>query len=488
MFIRNGELAIIFRLKHWLSWLKSLQFWLFLSFLTLSMLPVLAYRGTLVEEFRKSQIQELVKQIQSQSKRLGNQLVTSKYVEDPSNVVLNTLIENIASVYNGRAMIVDSNFSIIKDTYIMGEKKLNISEDVLATFRGNTNERNKVYDGYVEFIIPLYRDTLKEKQVEAVMILTVSTQSMDMFIAEVLKKTQLLELVAFLFLLVVSFVLSKVLTNPFQDLIQNLNHIADDNMGEDMIVNTFTETSEISDSISQALGRLRNIDESRQEFVSNVSHELKTPITSIRVLADSLMAQEDAPVELYREFMADISEEIDRESKIIDDLLTLVKLDKSATELSVTPVAVNELLKLILKRLRPLANLRNIELVLESVRPVTVEVDEVKLTLALSNLVENAIKYNIVDGWVRITLDADHKFCYVKVADSGIGIPEEFQSNIFERFYRVDKARSREKGGTGLGLSIARNIILLHHGAIKVSSKENEGTTFTVRIPLTYIA
>lgn len=124
---------------------------------------------------------------------------------------------------------------------------------------------------------------------------------------------------------------------------------------------------------------------------------------------------------------------------------------------------------------------------MKATEPVTAECDEVKLTLALSNLVENAIKYNVAGGWVQVTLDADHKFFYVTVDDSGIGIPEEYQDKIFERFYRVDKARSRETGGTGLGLSITKNIIQMHHGAIKVASKVDEGTTFSVRIPLTYI-
>ena len=111
-----------------------------------------------------------------------------------------------------------------------------------------------------------------------------------------------------------------------------------------------------------------------------------------------------------------------------------------------------------------------------------------KLSLALNNLVENAVKYNVEDGWVRVTLDADHKYFYVKVSDSGIGIPEAAQPFVFDRFYRVDKARSRESGGTGLGLAITKSVVLRHKGTIKVYSRENEGTTFTVRIPLNYIA
>ena len=229
-------------------------------------------------------------------------------------------------------------------------------------------------------------------------------------------------------------------------------------------------------------------EDSRREFVSNVSHELKTPITSMKVLADSLLAQDNVPVELYKEFMGDIAEEIDRENKIITDLLSLVKMDRRSSDVNIQETNINQLIELILKRLRPIAAKRSIELVLESFKPVIAEVDETKLTLALSNLVENGIKYNKDEGWVHVSLNVDSKYFYVKVEDSGIGIPEESQEHIFERFYRVDKSHSREIGGTGLGLAITRSAVLMHHGAIKVYSREGEGTTFTVRIPLKYTA
>ena len=244
----------------------------------------------------------------------------------------------------------------------------------------------------------------------------------------------------------------------------------------------------MSESFNQLFGRMKTIDDSRQEFVSNVSHELKTPLTSMKVLADSINAMEDAPVELYKEFMEDITNEIERENKIITDLLSLVKMDKSAADLNISSININEMLELILKRLRPIAEKQNIELVLETFRPVTAEIDEVKLTLAITNLVENAIKYNRENGWVHVTLNADYQYFYVKVEDSGIGIPEDSLEHIYERFYRVDKSHSREIGGTGLGLAITRNAVLMHRGAIKAYSTEGEGTIFTVRIPLNYIA
>ena len=141
-----------------------------------------------------------------------------------------------------------------------------------------------------------------------------------------------------------------------------------------------------------------------------------------------------------------------------------------------------------MRRLRPIAIKRDIELVYESIRPVTAAIDEVKITLVITNLIENAIKYNKEHGWVKVTVDADHQFFSVEVADSGIGIPEDSTEHIFERFYRVDKSHSREIEGTGLGLSITRSAVLMHRGTIKVVSEEGEGTTFTVKIPLTYIA
>ncbi len=184
--------------------------------------------------------------------------------------------------------------------------------------------------------------------------------------------------------------------------------------------------------------------------------------------------------------MSDITAEIDRENKIITDLLTLVKMDKKSADLKISHMDINQLLEDILKRLRPIADKRNIDLILDCFRPVDADVDEVKFTLAVSNLVENGIKYNVDDGWVRVTLDADHKYFYITVADSGMGIPEDSIERIFERFYRVDKSHSKEIGGTGLGLAITKSSIAMHHGTIKVFSKEGEGTTFSVRIPLSY--
>ena len=363
---------------------------------------------------------------------------------------------------------------------------------MIRCFQGENTSRYDSLKHYFVLAIPIPEfeqetGTITTGKTAGVMIVTASTESMYSLEESLKDKASLYEMMIFVIVLIVTILSVHLIMKPFGTLIASIRRAGDGNLDEDVNEEAYRETKQISGTINKTLEKLKAVDQSRQEFVSNVSHELKTPITSIRVLADSLMGMEDAPKELYQEFMHDISDEIDRESKIIDDLLTLVRMDKASSELSCTQVQINGLIEMVLKRLRPIARKRNIELIFESKRDVTADIDEVKFSLAINNLVENAVKYNKEDGWVRVTLDADHKFFYLKVADSGIGIPAEFKERVFERFYRVDKARSRETGGTGLGLAITRSVVLMHHGAIRVDSVEGEGSTFMVRIPLIYI-
>lgn len=434
-------------------------------------------------------IQSRMSDLQNQCNILGRQLTNGNYMKDQSSGSLNSAIVQLANLYNGRIVIVNSELKIIKDTYALIEKKTLVSEAVVKCFRG---ENRRIYDKAGEFIeltIPITETKANsdEKLIVGVVVVSVPTTDLREEKELLSEKSQILIVVLGIMVVVAAAACSAIFVRPFKKILSSVDKVSEGYLTERVTISGYTEIEQISESFNKMLDQIRILDESRQEFVSNVSHELKTPITSMKVLADSLLAQEEVPNELYREFMVDIADEIDRENKIITDLLSLVKMDKASADMNISVVNINDLLELILKRLRPIAAKRNIEMVLESFRNVTAEVDEVKLTLAISNLIENAIKYNKDDGWVKVSLNADHKFFYVKVADSGIGIPEEATDRIFDRFYRVDKARSRETGGTGLGLAITKNVILMHNGAVKLYSKEDEGTTFTVRIPLTYI-
>ena len=186
--------------------------------------------------------------------------------------------------------------------------------------------------------------------------------------------------------------------------------------------------------------------------------------------------------------MTDITAEIDRETKIINDLLSLVKLDRKAAALNIEQISLNDMIESILKMLKPLAEKSGVDLVIESFRPVMCDADPVKLSLAIMNLVENGIKYNKKNGAVHVTLNSDKNYAYIRVEDTGIGMPKDALNHIFERFYRVDKSHSKEIGGTGLGLSIVKEIIALHGGEIKVSSIEDIGSVFDIRMPLRYVS
>ena len=244
------------------------------------------------------------------------------------------------------------------------------------------------------------------------------------------RKAYIMEVIMIVAILALAILLSRVLTMPFNRVTQAINAVREGFSDETISVPDYVETVHIVDAFNQLLKRMKALDDSRQEFVANVSHELKTPMTSIKVLADSLLAQDDAPAELYREFMEDITSEIDRENQIITDLLALVKMDKKVQDLNIVSLNINDLTELILKRLRPIARKKDVEVVFESVRPVVAEVDEVKMTLIMTNLVENAIKYNKDHGWVKVVLDADHQYFTFEVSDSGIGIPEESLAHL----------------------------------------------------------
>lgn len=469
-----------------MKFLHSLKFRLFVILVIVGILPNIILRIGILKTYENRAVSNRSIDILSQAKMLGNQIVTYNYIQDTSSEVINTQLELLSNIYDGRVLIINNGFQVVKDTYGLDTGKTIISEEVVKSSKGQEISKYDSKYRYIEMTIPL-KDT-STKEVQGIMLVSVSTDSILSNYDYLNNNALVIEIANVIIILAVALFWANHLLKPFGRMTHSLEEIQTGYGEEQLMISDYSETEAISDAFNQMLGRMRVIDESRQEFVSNVSHELKTPLTSMKVLADSLLGQEDVPAELYKEFMGDIAEEIERENKIINDLLSLVKMDKSAGSLNISVVNVNELLETIMKRLRPIAEKQNVELVLESFRPVSAEIDEVKISLALTNLVENAIKYNKPEGWVHVSLNADHKYFFVRVEDSGIGIPEESLEHIYERFYRVDKSHSREIGGTGLGLAITRNAVLMHRGAIKAHSKEGEGTIFTVRIPLTYIA
>lgn len=482
---------------HKITFLRSLKVRIFLILLIVGMIPCFCMRYAIVRNYEQRAVSVRTSDITTQLKILANHLITYHYLQDTSSEVINAELDQLSNLYDGRVLIINGDLKIVKDTYGISEGKTIISEEVIRCIKGESTSKYDRGNGYVEMTIPIMETipgSNEEKTagnkdiVRGVMLVSASTDNIVATMDILNRHALVIEVIIVVALFALSIVAAKLLFRPFEKITEALNQVQEGYTNDPITVTDYLETEHIGDAFNRVLGRMKVLDDSRQEFVANVSHELKTPITSMKVLADSLRMQEDVPVELYREFMEDIAQEVDREDKIINDLLALVRMDRTAADLDIAQVDINQLVENVMKRLRPIAVKRDVELVYESARPVTAAVDQVKISQVVSNLVENAIKYNKEHGWVKVTLDADHQFFTVEVADSGIGIPETSLEHIYERFYRVDKSRSREIGGTGLGLAITRNAILMHRGSIKVTSKEGEGTVFTVKIPLTYIA
>ncbi|WP_418489134.1 sensor histidine kinase [Frisingicoccus sp.] len=462
-----------------------MRLWLVVALIAVTISPLFIMRLVALDNIEIQLRARRVNELSNYALILSNQIVRSNYFQGENKEIVHTDMNQSASVYNGRILIIDSDYNVVKDTYSTMDGMISISQETIQAMGGESVKNYNKEDGMLELAVPI--ETEDKSEILGVILFYSSTQDIQRICDSIGRSYNGITTALVGLCILLSLVIANLFTKPLKRVSNSIDRMAEGHFDEEIHLRGFSEIKTISDSFNTMLKKMQKVENSRQEFVSNVSHELKTPITSIKVLADSLNMQENVPNEVYREFMQDIVAEIDRENQIINDLLALVKMDKAVAELNISQVNVNDMLEMILKRLRPIAAKRNIELVFESFRPVTAECDEVKINLAFTNLVENGIKYNVAGGWVKVSLDADHKYFYVKVTDSGIGIPREYQDQIFERFYRVDKARSRETGGTGLGLAITKNIILMHDGAIKVVSKEDEGSTFVVRVPLKYI-
>ncbi len=445
----------------------------------------MAIQIVVLQSYESSAVENRTSEIQNQCTILCNQLGTQEdLAEITSESILSELVQ-LSNIYSGRVMIIDPAYHIVWDTYDTDVGKTIVSQDVFRCFQGEGTTSYDAENRYIEVTAPIVSS--ETEKVTGVLLVSVSTDVIAETSTSLWRISQTILLAIVVVTLLAGGLLGLVMARPFRRISDSVEAVTEGYQEEYQPVDTYTETEEISESIDLMLNRMQTLDESRQEFVSNVSHELKTPLASMKVLSDSLLAQEDVPPELYREFMQDLSDEIERENKIINDLLTLVRMDKTSNAMDISVVDINALVERTLKQLKPIAASRNIELVFESIRPVTAEVDEMKLSQAITNLVENAIKYNHDNGWVHVTLDADPKDFYFTVADSGMGIPQKELDQIFERFYRGDKSHSNEISGNGLGLAIARSAAVLHQGSIHVQSQVGEGTTFTMRIPLVYI-
>lgn len=465
---------------------RSLRFRLIVILVIIGIVPSVVASYMVISSYERRAVAVRASNVRSQCDVLTNTIISGNYLHDTDSEVINSELSLLGTVYSGRILIIDSEFKVIKDTFDLDTGKTSVSKEVISCFQKGTGSTH--YDdtnNYIEITTPLTE--VGKSTPSGVLVMSISTNEIAQTVHELENMGILVSAFVIVAVLILGVLLSKWLVDPLHKVTKAIEDVTDGYENEAISVSNYSETVQITDAFNQMLKRVQTLDSSRQEFVSNVSHELKTPLTSMKVLADSLNGQENVPIEIYQEFMSDITHEIDRENKIIQDLLSMVRMDKKAASLNIESVDIGTMLTQVIERLTPIADKRGIRLILDAPKKVNAEVDQTKLSLAFSNLIENGIKYNVDDGWVRVELRSDRKYFYVNVSDCGLGIAKDQIDHIFERFYRGDKSHSTAIEGTGLGLAITRQAIVLHRGIIKVKSEVGVGTTFQVRIPLVHV-
>lgn len=368
----------------------------------------------------------------------------------------------------------------IRITWISADGKVLFDNDVLADNMENHLDRPEVADalktGHGESVRKsstmdmrtFYYAVLRKDGT----VLRVAKEARSMI--SIFKSTFLFVFLIVLFIaalcIVISHYLTKQLLRPIGEMAENIDRVPQKSSYKELapFINRIREQHE------DILAAARN----RQEFTANVSHELKTPITAISGYAE-LIENQMVDEKMQIKFAGDIRKNADRLVSLINDIIRLSELDQSSIEQDFSLVDLYEIAEERVELLQNNARKKNLSLSLTG-SICEVMSNRNMLVELLDNLIQNAIRYNVVNGQVEVTVKKENNKAVLVVSDTGIGIPEAEQKRVFERFYRVDKSRSRETGGTGLGLAIVKHIVELHEGSIELSSKPGKGTTMKV--------
>ena len=340
------------------------------------------------------------------------------------------------------------------------------------------------FDGQAEWSAYCASALLSDDEIIGALVYASPIQDMMQRVFSLQDRMVLYFLIAAVIAMVIALVFSRILTRPIVSLTRSIQRMGRGDFSTRVPVTGSGEIRRLSETFNTMSEKLEMLDQSRNQFVSNASHELKTPLATMKILLESIIYQPDMDSDMRSEFLTDINKEIDRLNMVIVDLLTLVSMDSKTMRLNRTSFSLAQLVTDTAGRLKLVLDQRNQDLKMNLSDRCEMYADNAKLTQVVYNLMENASKYTQEGGTIRVRLIRSGRDAILTVSDNGPGIPKEDQAHIFDRFYRVDKARSRETGGTGLGLSIVHQMVLMHGGTVSVESEEGNGSTFTVELPL----
>ena len=407
---------------------------------------------------------------------------------------LNDMLEENAVSMDGRLMLIDNDGKIQYDTFqnLCGQRVQ--VDEALRVLSGGAAEAYGIHApgravveemsgesgaDYVAYSV--HEMTGFQGRIGAVLFVSRVQSLMDSLQTVRVQLVRIFAVIA-VAALAVALILSRVLTNPITAVSRTMRKMGKGDLSVRVPVKGSGELRELAENYNTMAAQLESLDKTRNQFVSNASHELKTPLATMKIMLESMIYQPDMPAEVRADFMKDINHEIDRLTGIVTDLLVLTRMD-NRKEMRRESVNMSELTLETIHLLTPAAEQRRQTLTDDVREDIMLYGDRSKLGQILYNLTDNAIKYTPEEGTIHVSLKQEDGRIIWRVKDNGIGIPKDDQEHIFERFYRVDKARGRETGGTGLGLSIVRQMVKMHDGSISVYSEPGQGSEFVVVFP-----
>lgn len=410
-------------------------------------------------------------------------------------VNLEATVERLAAENDGRIMVLDAYGKVLTDTFARAEgMRINLSEiaDIVAgreqtgygVYHLDADSPAAIHSNSVEWINVCTSAIFHNDSLEGIVLFS---SSLD----EVMNNLNVLQNNILMFFmmtagvsLLLAFIMAGIITTPINRLTQGIKEMGKGDFSVRVEETGSYEIKKLSATFNNMSEKLENLEKSRGQFISNASHELKTPLATMKILIESMLYEDNMDIGVRQEFLTDVNKEIDRLNSVVKDLLTLVTLDNKNMVLNKEYFDLSMLVKDISKRMKLYAEKNKKSLTTNIEEGIDIHADSAKLHHIMNNLIDNAIKYTEPDGKILVNLYRNGRMAVFSVKDNGPGIPKEELSHIFERFYRIDKARSRETGGTGLGLSIVHQMVMLHGGNIYVESDYGHGAEFFVELPL----
>ena len=428
--------------------------------------------------------------VRDQLKNTNNIAVSmAPYLKSANAKKMYELAEQSSKEFGGRFLVLNKSGIVQIDSFsVFNGQKLDHKEisDVLLGPLDTSYGFHKMDEGTGEPFYAVYYTSaiVAESETIGAVLYSADIQDVVDLTQEFINIVFLIVAGASLLVLIISVFFSGYITRPINELKSVALSISRGNLHQRIKVSGRNEMAALADTFNTMSEKLENMDRKRSEFVSNASHELKTPLSSMKILIESLLYQDGVDEKIYKEFLGDINNEIDRLADVISGLLTLAKTDSETEALKIEKILLSELVNKTVNSLKPIAHEKDITLTYTVNNDLEVNCDAVKVMQAVMNLIDNAIKYTEKGGHVWVTLQKSGANAAISIKDDGSGIPESDLPHLFDRFYRVDKARARGTGGSGLGLHIARTIALLHGGSIEVQSEEGVGSVFTLYLPI----